>query len=79
MFLAPLHSPTAAELRERLSELSCERAHVLALGTSDPGRLVEAVAELDDEIDALKDAYVGTAVIELATLRAELDNGPLEG
>jgi hypothetical protein len=36
------------------------------------------MADLLDDIDSLKNAYVGAVVTEIATLRAEL-GGPLRG
>jgi len=66
---------TAADLRDHLELLQQERA--LALGTSladDPAYM----ADLDEEITATRHAYVGSAVIEIARMRARL-HGELEG
>ena len=66
---------TASDIKQHLDLLQHER--VLALETSlrdDP----RYMADLDEEIVATNHAFVGSAVIEIARLRAELD-GPLEG
>jgi hypothetical protein len=66
---------TASDLREHLDLLHQERA--LALGTSladDPAYM----ADLHEEITATRHAYVGSAVIEIARLRARL-HGELRG
>ena len=41
-------------------------------------RAVHPSPELEDEIDAVRATWIGLAVTEIATLRAEL-SGPLEG
>jgi len=53
----------APDLRNQLVQLQAERM---------------LVPELDDQIAALHHAYVGAAVTEIATLRAEL-SGPQVG
>jgi hypothetical protein len=53
----------ALDLRSQLVQLEAER---------------ELVPELDEQIAALHSAYVGAAVTEIATLRAEL-SGPQVG
>jgi hypothetical protein len=66
---------TASDIKQHLDLLQHER--VLALETAlrnDP----RYMADLDEEIVATNHAFVGSAVIEIARLRAELD-GPLEG
>lgn len=66
---------TASDLRDHLRLLEQER--VLALGTAladDPAYM----ADLDEEIVATRHAYVGSAVIEIARLRARL-YGELHG
>ena len=66
---------TASDIKQHLDLLQHERE--LALGTAlrnDP----RYMADLDEEIVATNHAFVGSAVIEIARLRAELD-GPLEG
>jgi hypothetical protein len=66
---------SALEIRGRLLELQAERA--LA---SIEGLAVNSVymADLEGEIEATASAYVGAAVTEIATLRAEL-SGPQVG
>ena len=66
---------TAADLRDHLELLQQERT--LALTTSladDPAYM----ADLHEEITATHHAYVGSAVIEIARLRARL-HGELRG
>jgi hypothetical protein len=61
--------PEALELRDRLIELQAER--VMTLGT--PLADVRSyMADLDEEIEATRQLYVFTAVLEIAALRAEL-------
>lgn len=72
---APATTTSAADIRERLDLLVAERALAAFEGlTDDP--LYEA--DLDDEIIATQSAYIGAAVTEIASLRAEL-SGPLMG
>ena len=66
---------TASEMRNRLVSLHAERA--LAL-TAEPSLPEAELAELDQEIELSQSAFVGTAVTEIATLRAEL-HGPQLG
>jgi hypothetical protein len=65
----------AIEIQIRLKELRAER-----LIASNEGLTANAayMADLEDEIAELNDAYVGAAVTEIATLRAALF-GPQEG
>ena len=66
---------TASDIKQHLDLLQDERR--LALGTSlrdDP----RYMADLEEEIVATSHAFVGSAVIEIARLRADLA-GPLEG
>jgi hypothetical protein len=65
----------AIEMQIRLKELQAER-----LLASNEGLAANAayMADLDDEIAELSDAYVGAAVTEIATLRAAL-SGPQVG
>ena len=60
---------TTTEMHTRLQELQIERALV-----SDAGLM----AELDRDMAATRTAYVGAAVTEIATLRAQL-SGPQVG
>ena len=74
MTTARLSSPSAATLHEQLQLLERERATAKLAGLADELYL----ADLAVEIDATRDAYIGTAVTEIASLRAEID-GPLHG
>ena len=66
---------TAAELRRHLVALNAERA-AAGLHGLDGNRVY--MDHLEDELAAERRAYVGTAVTEIATLRAAL-SGPLRG
>ena len=68
-------SSTAPELRERLQLLYVERALADVSGLSRNG---EYMADLEDEIATERVAYIGAAVSEIASLRADL-SGPLRG
>ena len=59
----------AIEMQIRLKELQAER--LLASGEGLAANTAY-MADLDDEIAEVSDAYVGAAVMEIATLRAEL-------
>jgi hypothetical protein len=60
---------TAHEFRTHLAALEAERA--LARTTRLRG-VAAYMDDLEDEIDACRAAFVGTAVTEMATLRGEL-------
>ena len=66
---------SAIEMQTHLQELEAERALALmeGLGTSKA-----YMADLHDEIEATRHAYVAAAVTEIAVLRADL-SGPLVG
>jgi hypothetical protein len=66
---------TAAKIRADLRLLYAERA---LAGLEGLGNDPSYMADLLDDIDSLKNAYVGAVVTEIATLRAEL-GGPLRG
>jgi hypothetical protein len=66
---------TAADARGRLELLRAERALAVASGLDGNRTYLD---DIDDEITGVEDAYVGLAVTEIATLRAEL-SGVLEG
>jgi hypothetical protein len=66
---------TAATLRQRLWALEGERLEALAAGL---GANTLYMDDLAREVDAVRQAYVGTAVTEIAQLRADL-SGRLEG
>jgi hypothetical protein len=59
-------SRSALEIHTHLLDLQAERA------------LASTAADLDEEIEATNQAYVGAAVTEIATFRAEL-SGPQVG
>ena len=65
---------TAVDIHSQLQDLESERALALARGVSLGGQYM---AELLDEINATRSAYVGTAVVEIAILRAEISGRPL--
>ena len=66
---------TTTDIHQRLEELESERMLASLIGlAADEAYL----ADLHKEIDATRDAYVGAAVTEIASLRAEL-SGPLYG
>ena len=66
---------TAVDMKERLEILEAERAFALQAGLG-ANRLF--MADLEEEIEAVRAAYVGSAVVEIAWLRADL-GGPLRG
>ena len=74
MLVQPL-TISAVEIQGRLRELRVERALASAAGLAADGAYM---ADLDSEIADTLDAYVGTAVTEIATLRAEI-SGPQAG
>lgn len=81
--LAPIPEPDlhwaephpAPLLREQVAVLEAERALASLHGLDRDGAYAE---DLQAELAAAKAAYIGTAVVELAVLRAEL-NGRLQG
>ena len=62
----------AIEMHTRLKELQAERMLASSEGIADDTAYVAYMADLDDEIAEANDAYIGAAVTEIATLRAEL-------
>ncbi len=62
-------------LRERLQDLYLERA---LAGVEGLGDNATYMVDLDEEIAATRASYVGAAVTQIATLRAEL-SGALRG
>jgi hypothetical protein len=66
---------TTLQLREHLQSLSAERYAASLVGL-DRDELY--LRDLQDEIEAAHSAYVGAAVTEIATFRAEL-SGAREG
>lgn len=81
--LAPIPEPElhwaephpAPLLREQVAVLEAERALAALHGLDRDGAYAE---DLHAELAAAKAAYIGTAVVELAVLRAEL-SGRLQG
>ena len=71
--LSPMFTTT--DIQQRLEELESERMLASLVGLSaDPAYM----SDLRSEIDATRDAYVGAAVTEIASLRGQL-SGPLYG
>jgi hypothetical protein len=68
-------SASAAELRSRIVALEMERLEAIEAGL---GENETYMADLEYELGSNRNAYVGMAVTEIATLRAQLD-GPLVG
>ena len=68
-------SATPADIKEHLDVLEAERACALQAGLGANRRYM---AGLEEEIAAVRAAYVGSAVLEIARLRAWLD-APLTG
>jgi hypothetical protein len=66
---------SAIEMHDHLKQLHAERALALIEGLEDNAAYM---ADLDHEIDTTRFAYVGAAVTEIASLRAEL-SGPQLG
>ena len=66
---------TATDVKRHLDLLHEERLLAVEIGLAADGAYM---ADLEDEIVAVRAAYVGTAVTEIATMRAEL-SGPLLG
>jgi hypothetical protein len=66
---------SAIEIQDHLQQLHAERALALIEGLEENAAYM---ADLEDEIAAMRSAYVGAAVTEIASLRAEL-SGPQVG
>jgi hypothetical protein len=62
----------AMEMHIRLKELQAERMLASSAGLAADTAYRAYMADLDDEIAEVSGAYVGAAVTEIATLRAEL-------
>jgi hypothetical protein len=63
---------SAASARVLLLQLECERAAAAS------ARDEELAAELSADVDACRDAFIGLAVMEIASFRAQL-SGPQLG
>jgi hypothetical protein len=66
---------SAIEMQTHLQQLEAERAQALMEGL---GGSVAYMADLVEEIEVTRHAYIASAVTEIAVLRAEL-SGVLEG
>ena len=66
---------TATDVKRHLDLLHEERQLAVEIGLASDGAYM---ADLEDEIAACRAAYIGAAVTEIATMRAEL-SGPLIG
>jgi hypothetical protein len=66
---------TAAEIRAQLADLEAEHRLASVSGLTEVDSYVD---DLNWELVACRELYIGTAVTEIATLRAEL-SGPLLG
>ena len=75
MNTSALTTTSAAALHEQLQQLQRDQATAALTGVAANGLYL---ADLTSEIEATRDDYVGAAVTEIASLRAELD-GPLFG
>ena len=65
---------TATDVKRHLDLLHEERLLAVEIGLAADGAYM---ADLEDEIVAVSAAYVGTAVTEIATMRAELSGALL--
>ena len=70
-----MSTTTATDVKRHLDLLHEERALALEIGL---GADRAYMADLDDEIAACKATWVGAAVTEIASMRAQL-SGPLLG
>jgi hypothetical protein len=66
---------SAPVLRDHLRHLEQERTLAVLTGLSSNGLFMR---DLLDELEAVRHAYIGTAVTEIASLRAQLE-APLLG
>jgi len=66
---------SAVELRSQLGRLTAERLEAREAGLAGNATFM---AELERDIAGARSAYVGAAVTEIASLRAQL-SGPLAG
>jgi hypothetical protein len=63
---------TAVDLRLRVEDLLAERAVAVGEGCSEEGLVVRSI---DADVAAHRQAYVATAVTEIAVLRRQLGDG----
>jgi hypothetical protein len=75
--MTTMSTPTlsATDVKQHLDLLHEERQLAVEIGLAADGAYM---ADLEEEIVACRAAYVGAAVTEIATMRAEL-SGPLTG
>ena len=66
---------TAHTAHQHLTSLTAERSAATLAGLD---RNATHLRDLDDEIEATRQAFIGAAVTDIATFRAQL-NGPLWG
>jgi hypothetical protein len=66
---------TATDARTELRRLEAERLEAVRIGLDDNARYMD---DLERDIETSRAAYVGLAVTEIATLRAQL-SGPQVG
>ena len=66
---------TALDVRVQIQRLGLEHLDAVEAGLADNDAYM---ADLEDELEAARHAYIGLAVTEIASLRAQLD-GPLLG
>jgi hypothetical protein len=75
MTTGELATATAPVLHRHLRLLEQERAHAILTGLADNDLYMEDLAH---EFDAVRIAYIGAAVTEIASLRAAI-RAPLQG
>jgi hypothetical protein len=75
MTTTELATATATTLHRHLRLLEQERANAVLTGLADNDLYMEDLAH---EVDAVRTAFIGAAVTEIATLRAAID-APLQG
>ena len=73
--MTSLATTSAADIRSDLQLLYIERALAESHGLTNDAAYM---ADLEDDISAHRNAYIGAAVTEIASLRAAL-SGPLHG
>jgi hypothetical protein len=65
-----IHLQSAGDLRTRLNRLYLERIDARSIGLADSDAAY--MADLDQEIEECRSAFLGAVVIEIAVLRAEV-------
>ena len=64
------HLQSASELRTRLNRLHLERLEARSTGLAESDAAY--MADLDEEIEECRSAFLGAVVVEIAVLRAEV-------